>query len=336
MMPSRTPLSRAAATIAAGCFLGLAVTVLAQVPDPNAKAHAGTGKATPSGAMPGTIPAPPPLPPPTRPPIEFFSELLSASPARRTQLLEGKSPAAREVIERRLAEFEALPPEARADAEWNLRLAQFRFYLSGLLAVPHDQRAARLAQAPAPERALLAERLKAWDALDEPTRRQVLESERQFHHFVQRPTADAGRLAEVLAKAGPRAQADVEAEFARWRALPEEDRRQRSAAFQALFALQPERRLRALQGLGATERKAMERSLERFSNLSPAERDRCIAGLDRLARLAPHERDAFLRHAALWQAMSADERDQWRRLVFNLHPPPLPVPKAPALVSTNR
>jgi hypothetical protein len=94
--------------------------------------------------------------------------------------------------------------------------------------------------------------------------------------------------------------------------------------------------LRALQGLGATERKAMERSLERFSNLSPAERDRCIAGLDRLARLAPHERDAFLRHAALWQAMSADERDQWRRLVFNLHPPPLPVPKAPALVSTNR
>lgn len=84
----------------------------------------------------------------------------------------------------------------------------------------------------------------------------------------------------------------------------------------------------------------MERSLERFSKLPTAERDRCIAGLERLARLAPPEREAFLRNAALWQAMSPGERDQWRRLVFNLRPPPLPVPiphaGRPALVSTNR
>ncbi len=280
-------------------------------------------------------PAPPPLPPPTRPPVEFFLELLSASPARRQQLLEGKTPTARETIQRRIAEFENLDPESRADAEWQLRLAQFRFYLSPLLSLPAEQRAARLAMAPEQDRPLLAERLNTWDAMDEPTRRQVLESHGQFHHFASQSAADPARLASLLATASAPAKANIEAQFTRWRALPETERRQRSAAFQSIFDLPAERRSRALKGLSEPERQAMQRSLERFSGLPQAERDRCIAGLERLARLAPDHRDAFLRNAALWQAMSPSERDQWRRLVFNLSPPPLPPIHAPARVATN-
>lgn len=330
---------RTCATGAAMAALGLA---LGQEPAPRPPlvVNDGNGGGDAGAASPPSISQAPPLPPPSRPPVEFFRELLGASPARRAQLLEGKPAAAREVIERRLAEFEAMEPEARADAEWRLRLAEFRFYLTRLLGIPPAERASRLAQAPAQDRALLEERLKAWDALADDARRQVLESQQQFHHFVQQPSADPARLAQALSAAAPRAHADVEAQFARWRALPEAERRQRSAAFQAVFDLPQERRSKALQGLSPAERTAMERSLERFSKLPAAERDRCIAGLERLARLAPAEREAFLRNAALWQAMSPGERDQWRRLVFNLRPPPLPVPiprtGRPALVSTNR
>ncbi len=315
---------------------------LAQQParKPPAGAQVGKSGRNPAAAIVPALPTAPPLPPPSRPPVEFFRELLAASPARRAQLLEGKPAAAREVIERRLAEFEAMEPEARADAEWRLRLAEFRFYLTRLLALPPEERASGLAQAPAQDRSLLGERLQAWDTLDDAARRQVLDSQQQFQHFVQQPSAEPARLAQALSAVAPRAHADVEAQFARWRALPEAERRQRSAAFQAVFDLSADRRGKALQGLSPTERTAMERSLERFSRLPSAERDRCIAGLERLARLSQAEREAFLRNAALWQAMSPAERDQWRRLVFNLRPPPLPVPTPhagrPTLVSTNR
>lgn len=325
-----------ASALAAAAWAQAQGTGAQPIPGAPAALREATGPGVPSPR----VPQAPPLPPPTRPPVEFFRELLAASPARRAQLLEGKPPAARDVIERRIAEFEAMAPEARAEATWRLRLAEFRFYLSSLLVAPADQRASRLAQAPAPDRALLAERLKTWDALDDPARRQVLESQQQFHHFVAQPTADPARLAQVLQAVAPPAHADVEAQFTRWRALPEAERRQRSAAFQAVFDLPPDRRDKALQGLSPAERTAMERSLERFSKLPQAERDRCISGLERLARLAPPERDAFLRSAALWQAMSPAERDQWRRLVFNLRPPPLPVPVPnpgkPTIVGTNR
>ncbi len=330
------------ATAGVWLALGTFVVALAQEarPQPPVPRVPGNGGNLPNAAAALPVPPAPPLPPPSRPPVEFFRELLAASPARRAQLLEGKPAAAREVIERRLAEFEGMEPEARSDAEWRLRLAEFRFYLTRLLNVPPGERPSRLAQAPAADRPLLEERLKAWDALSEDARRQVLESQQQFHHFVQQPSADPARLAQALSVVPIPSQADVEAQFARWRALPEAERRQRSATFQAVFDLPHERRSKALQGLSLAERTAMERSLERFSKLPTAERDRCIAGLERLARLAPPEREAFLRNAALWQAMSPGERDQWRRLVFNLRPPPLPVPiphaGRPALVSTNR
>ena len=302
---------------------GVAVVVLAMLCSGHGAMAQGPG-ARPSPALPSKPAPQPPLPPSVRPPVELFMELLAASPARREQLLEGKPASARQVIERRIAEFERLDPVARADAEWQLRLAQFRIYLSSLLSLSPAQRAERLAGAPEQDRQLMMERLKAWDALDDAARRQVLESKDRFHHFVASPAADPGRLARMLETAPGPMRPDIEAQFDRWRALPEGERRARSAAFQAIFELPGERRARALKTLDEAERKAMDRTLERFSKLPAAERDRCIAGLERLARLDPAGREAFLRNAALWQAMTPSERDQWRRLVFNLHAPPLP------------
>lgn len=282
----------------------------------------------------------PPLPTPVKPPIELFRELLAAPPERREELLRTKSPAARDLISRRLREHEALDPAARAQAEWQLRIAQFRFYLSPLLRLPASERPARLAAAPAEDRPLLEERLRAWDTLAPAERAAVLESEDSLHHFVRSPGAEPARLASALAAARAAEREEIERQFARWSALPEAERTARTAAFQRFFDLSEPARNRTVSRLPDAERIAMERTLERFRRLPEAERARCVAGLGKLAALPTAEREEFLRNAARWQAMSPEERALWRRLVIATPPPP-PLPTASpaaksALVVTNR
>lgn len=278
----------------------------------------------------------PPLPPMGRPPVELFRELLAASPEKRDALLRPKPPAARELIEKRLREHEALSPEARAEAESRLRLAQFRFYLSPLLRTPATERAARLDLAPAEDRALLEERLRAWDALSADARARLLESSETLHHFVQRPGAEPSRLTNALATAAPGARADIERQFAQWSALSETERAQRAAAFQDFFGLTETQRAKAIHRLPDSERVLIEKTLERFARLPEAERARCIAGFEKLSSLPASERDEFLRGANRWQAMTPEERALWRRIVLRPSPPPLPPLPTPGIVATNR
>jgi hypothetical protein len=202
--------------------------------------------------------------------------------------------------------------------------------------MPAADRAARLAQAPAEDRPLLEERLQAWDRLDDARRRQLLDSDDQFHHFVRQPGADPGRLSQVLATAATASRPAIEAQFERWRSLPESERRQRADDFQDFFSLTTTRQARALNTLSDKERSVMEKTLQRYARLPAAERERCIAGFERFASLTPAQRDEFLRNAALWQAMTPDERSQWRRLVLHVDPPPLPPLPSQRIVSTNR
>lgn len=281
----------------------------------------------------------PPLPPPVRPPVELFRELLTAPQEKREELLRSKTPAARELIARRLREHESLDPTARAEAESQLRLAQFRFYLSPLLRLSGTERAQRLAQAPAEDCPLLEERLRAWDRLTPSARAALLESDDSLHRFVQHPGAERSRLDAALAKAPAGAREDIERQFSRWSALPDAERASRTAAFQSFFGLTDEQRHRAMNRMPEADRLAMEKTLERFARLPEAERARCLAGFEKLSALSPAERDEFLRNAARWQAMSAEERVLWRRIVLRTSPPPLPpLPSKPSagVVSTNR
>jgi len=278
----------------------------------------------------------PPLPPSPRAPVELFRELLAASPEKRVVLLEKKTPSARELILRRVREHEALDAEARGEAEWQLRLAQFRFYLSPLLRAPVADRARRLAQAPEEDRPLLEERLRAWDALTPAARATLLESEESLHHFVRSPGAEPARLTNVLAGAPAAARADIESQFARWSALPESERKARAATFQEFFGLSDPQRNRALNRLPDSDRVAMEKVLERFARLPESERAQCVAGFERLSALPASERDEFLRNAARWQAMTGEERALWRRLVLKTRLPPLPPLPTSGLVTTNR
>jgi len=281
----------------------------------------------------------PPLPPTVRPPVELFRELLAAPPDVREQMLRSKTPAARELIARRLQAHESLAPAARAEAESQLRLAQFRFYLSPLLRMTGAERSQRLAQAPAADQPLLEERLRAWDQLTPTARAALLESDDSLHLFVQQPGTERSRLDAALADAPAGARREIERQFARWSALPDAERASRTAAFQSFFGLTDAQRHRAMNRMPEADRVAMEKTLERFARLPEAERARCLAGFEKLSALPPGERDEFLRNAARWQAMSAEERVLWRRIVLRTSPPPLPpLPSKPSVgvVSTNR
>lgn len=300
----------------AGALLGLTLSLAAQGP-----------------ANPRPLP---PLPPMGRPPVELFRELLAAPPERREELLRTKPAAARELIQKRLREHEALSADARAEAESQLRIAQFRYYLSLLLRLPASERASRLGLAPAEDRALLEERLRAWDALPPHARAQLLESSETLHHFVQKPGAEPSRLTNALATAAPAARADIERQFARWSALSEAERAQRAAAFEDFFGLTETQRAKAIHQLPDSERVLIEKTLERFARLPEAERARCIAGFEKLSSLPATERDEFLRGASRWQAMTPEERALWRRIVLRPNPPPLPPVPTPGIVATNR
>jgi hypothetical protein len=279
----------------------------------------------------------PPVPPPARPPVQLFRELLAATPERRAVLLAGKSEAARALILRRVREFEALPPSGRAEAEAQLRLAEFRFYLSPLLRAAPADRESLLAQSSEEYRPLLQERVRAWEALPPEARQQLLESEASLHYFVRQQAADPARLAQVLAAVPAALRPEVEQQFARWQQLSEAERRERSQAFQGFFDLGADRRDRTLGRMEMPDRKAMEKTLERFSQLPAGERDRCVQGFEKLANLSPADRADFLRNAARWEAMSAEDRAAWRRLVLPLPaPPPLPPNSGAGRVVTNR
>lgn len=282
------------------------------------------------GVRPSTAP---PEPPVARPPVQFFLELLAAAPARRDQLLATKSGPARELILRRIREFEALPAAARDEAQLNLRLAEFRFYLSPLLSAKPADRAALLAHSPEVYRPILSDRMLAWDALTPDARRQLLESEQSLHYFIRQETADPGQLSRVLAAVPAQQRSEVEDQFTRWKALSDPERARRTRAFEQFFGLGDRGRDQVLGRMNEPDRRAMEITLKRYAGLPAAERERCLQSFDKLAHLSVEERGEFLRNAARWQVMTPEERTAWRRLVLGTPlPPPLP-PMTPTTVS---
>ena len=270
----------------------------------------------------------PPLPPVVRSPVDQFRELMSAAPARRAELLAGKSPTARALIEAKLKEFEALGGEV----EIRLRLAQLQFYLSPLLRATPDQREALLQRAPAEDRDMLTERLKAWDALSADFRREVLESERSLQYFVRQESADTRQLESALDRTPAPSHPEIQAQFARWRALSAEERGRKTAQFQRFFGLSESERLKTLGRLPDTERQQMERSLSRFAALPPEQREQCLRAFRRLSELSDPDREEFLSNAAKWQAMSVAERAAWRKMVQRVSGPPIPPIRLPVPV----
>lgn len=269
---------------------------------------------------------PPPVPPARKAPTDLFRELLAASPSAREAMLTNRTPAARNLIESKLREFEVLPPDQR---ELRLRVAELQFYLSPLLRAAPEGRARLLGAAPVEVRPLLEERLRAWDALPADRQRDLLESEQMFSRFVRLQGADPAALAltNALRTVPHERRAEVEAQFVRWRELTPEERSRRTTEFQRFFELRPGEQQKVLKMISVVERVQMERTLQQFHQLPADQRERAVRGFRQFVEMSPSEREEFLQSAAKWQAMTPAERDAWRRVVERVtNPLPLPIP----------
>ncbi len=299
---------------------------------------AGEGAAPPVAAPP-RLPEPPPPPPPAPSPVDRFRELLAMPPAAREQFLATRTPEQRAYLQARLAEFDTLPA---ADRELRLHLLNLRHYLLPLLRLTPERRGGELRRVPPEYRALVAERLAAWDRLPAAQQQELLASEAVFSGLPL--LGDAGRAVRRSEAAQlPAAQRQrIERDLERWEAIPAEDRARITRHFESFLTFTAAEKAKVLARLDVADREKAARMLRALDELPEAQRARVVEALDRFSALSPEQRERFLQNAARWQAMSAEERLAWRRLRSALppsppgfqSPPPLPR-TAPPPLNTN-
>lgn len=283
-------------------------------------------------------PAPPPVPrtdsiPRREPraghsPVDQLRELLSATPADREKYLAQRPPQHRQRIEAGLKEFEELSPE---DREQRLRTLELRWHLQMLMKLPQAKRAVHLERIPQPARQVLEERLNLWDILPPPLQDEVTEYSSTLHYFSRLENATPAQQQTIIESYPHDQRERLEAELTRWKALPAAERQAIYERFQTFFTLPAEQKHKTLQVLSATERQQMEDSLRQFEQLPTEQRKATIESFQKFANFTPAERQDFLRNVERWQAMSAEERDTWRKLVTNLPPFPPGMEKLPPL-----
>lgn len=275
--------------------------------------------------------------------LDYFRQLLAASPEERQKLLVGRSAEHREVLENGLRKYDALAP---AERDHGLRLMALRFHLASLMAVAPSNREGRLKQVPLSERVLVEQRLRIWDQLPPEDQKDLLQKERLARVvgvLVPSPRPARGRLSPGNTTSNEWRQ--MESSLGLLNALSEAKRARIQANFERLFQLpdpaQASEELESLQ-LGPAELDLMKKALERFRRIPRPQRDACLENFKKLSQLPPQEMRQFLRNAEEWKKMSPEDRAQWRMLVNKLMPlPPLPPgfslpPSPPNLLPSSR
>lgn len=273
----------------------------------------------------GVAPAQPvPLPPLATSPVAIFRMLLETNEAGRNQWLALNKPAQRQYLESKVAEYATLAPEERAA---RLQALQLRWYLPLLMKMTPADRAARLAQIPQPDRALLDGKLKTWTILPPSIRQDLLENQLAISVFVaakQGGTNDTG-----LTGLSATRRKELEEQSQRLNELPEARRAQAIVNYERFFGLGTQEQSQALRKLTPVETAQMQQTLISFQHLSSEQRKEALAGFRKFSELSVAERAAFLQTAERWQAMSEIERENWRKMVARLRsagaiPPPMP------------
>ena len=279
---------------------------------------AGTSGAT---ATPTNAPPNPPVPM-AQSPVRIFRELLVKSSAEREEYFSLHPTALREPLEMKIKEYLALTPD---DRELRLQATELRFYLLQLMAIPPTNRPTILAQISEPMRSAVSARLELWNLLPPPMQAEVLENEQAVRYFTQLGVASEAQRKSLLDPLPADRRAKLEADIARFRALPEATRIRVFGQFNQFFDLSRAERDNALRHLSDPERKAMEQTLASFDQLTPEQRRNCIRSFEKFAGMSLVERQQFLKNAEAWQRMTPTERERWRALVARVPRfPPLP------------
>lgn len=279
----------------------------AEVAEPTAKSHP-LPPATNAVANAG-------LPPLPKSRIAYFRELLAMSPPQRDQALAGTPESNRKIIEAKLREYAALPPEER---ETRLRTTELHWYLRPLMVIAPTNRAALVAAIPDEFQKLIAERLQRWEALPRQTQKELLENDWATRYLSTPPSQRNSTPNDI----SPPLPEKLEKQLASWQLLPPDRRQRMFDRFGQYFDLSSKEKERTLGALSDTERSEMEKTLQAFEKLPSAQRWICVNSFQKFADMTPGERAQFLKNAELWRKMSPGERQTWRLLVTKL--PPLP------------
>ena len=261
----------------------------------------------------------PPLPPLPKSRVAYFRELLAMSPAELEHALARTPEPNRKVLQAKLREYTALPPEER---EASLRATELRWYLRPLMEMAPTNRTAQVASIPAEYRALVEERLKQWDATSPETKKEVLENEWTISCFLRLQSASPSQRESALKGLSPALRQKLQSLLAAWLELPPQLRQRMCDNFQQFFELSPREQERTLSAFSDAERREMEKTLLAFAKLPPEQRRICIASFRKFANMTPDELAQFLKNAERWKEMSPGDRQTWRMLVTKLPPPP--------------
>jgi hypothetical protein len=265
----------------------------------------------------------PPLPP--MPPlwsVGGFRELLQRPIAERETLLSGMPTTQREFLQRKLAEYDALPAP---DRELKLRTSELRYLLVPLLRMGAEQRAGLLERLPEETRTLLSARLAQWDALAPELRQEFLDSHAVLDYFARVEGLPAAWRARDLETMPEPSRRNLDAGLTRWNSLsPVEQQRitRQSAQF---FELKDDEKQVVLGKLPVSDRESLRTTMAAIEQLPAGERDRCLGALRQFTSMSPEQRQRFMTAVARWQAMSPEEQNRWREISRKLPPlPPLP------------
>jgi hypothetical protein len=280
----------------------------------------------PASEAAAALPIPVPATPERKSPVSLFRELLAMEPGERQNALAGRTPENRRLILAKVREYESLKPDVR---ELRLRATELRWYLWPLMHMAPADRAVRLQQFPADDRAMVLARLREWDKLPAEVQKQLLENEATIRYFAEVQDNRPRALSEEQKR---KLQAGIE----QWQALPEEERGRMVSRFNQFFGLTSDEKDKALKTLSEPERQQIEKTLRAFGQLPPPQRVQCIKSFEKFASLSVQERQQFLKNAERWKRMTPAERQAWRDLVSTMQlmpvnlnvvrPPPAPTP----------
>jgi hypothetical protein len=288
----------------------------------------------PAAPLFGAAPVPPALPPagpngmlpfPSQSPVTFFRQLLALTPAERQARLASRPAANREVIERKLREYEAMPA---ADRDARLRALEFHHYLSALLRAPAAVRSNWLAQIPAEFRAPCEERLRLWVVLPPEIQSYMLERQSTLQWLTRTDGMSPQERQQALAALPAALRQAVERDAARWQAMSPAQRDQAWRGVREMFDLSPRDQRRVLAQVTQTQREQTEKMVQNLGPLTPAQRERYVEGWRKFSQLDPAQRARFIQGWERWKTMPEAEREVWRRLATRVPAvPALPAPR---------
>lgn len=262
-------------------------------------------------------------------PIDHFRQLLALNAEQRAQALSKEPADHRKALEEKLHEYDLL---STADREERLQLTQIRWHLTRLMRVAPGERADRLARVNEADRPLIEERLRQWDKVPAELQQEFLENERLIDYLVKQKNSTPAQREEMKKRTPEKFREQIEADLARWHALPRDQRHRMFERFHQFFELTGEEKKKTLNRLPESERQKMEQAVKSFEQLTPPERQQCIDSFRKFSNFTPEERTDFLKNAEQWGKMSPEQRQKWRELVQRMPPmPPTPQSLMPPL-----